>query len=662
MSWLGTEGAVSDATVSRAAVRRVGDVRRRLRELVTRAVALGFGGRVGLVLYLGCLVVFGLVLQLGVFINDNYTLANAVVNLADGRLAVETVVYGPTDTATPGMIDVDGETYGRIYGAVAAGVVVYWVLAAVAAVADVGIVLTGVWSLLLYLVVWLGSDVLGRSRDGMVVGSLLAGGLFVANSYYASEIAAKWLPLLGLQLATMLAAGFVCVFLYRLLEQMYDTQVGVAAGLTATFGTPVVFWSSIPKRHAFALALAVGAMYAFYRSRAAETASARLRHRALAYVPAGLAGWLQLSEAALLVVPLAVVDLATAKENGVRELGTVAAVGVLSCVPLFVTNFVISGSPLQSPLLYRLSIRLDTLQVWPAVEGIGVFGGESGTTGGESGVSGGSSGGVSIGSLVGRVTGALSVVVEPFAVFGSIVLSGVGQLLDPEKFITVFIRGGYIESIANRDSENIRLAVLEAAPLLAVLAAAPIQIGRWLGNRRRVTPQVATDLFVAAYVVLYTLAYGWRLPIHASVTARYLMPLYPALVYAMFRLPVVRRTLSEWRLLVGTAVGTAVVGLELYVLAILAFEYRIGEAAQLLALGALVVAGPLAGWSVWASLDDTPSAVDDQRRWKLGAVVAGLAIGWGAMSMLAFRLFLLPYGETVVLPVVHRLLEFVPLF
>jgi hypothetical protein len=620
-----------------------------------------FGGRVGLVLYLGCLVLFGVVLQLGVFINDSYTLANAVVNLADGRLAIETIVYGPTDTATPGMIEVDGRMYGRIYGAVAAGVVVYWMLAAVATVADVGIVLTGVWSILLYLVVWLGSDLFDRSREGMVAGGLLAGGLFLANSYYASAIAAKWLPLLGLQLATVLATGFVCVFMYRLLEAMYDTQVGVAVGLTATFGTPVVFWSSIPKRHAFALALAVAAMYAFYRSRAAASPSTRLRYRALAYVPAGLAGWLQLSEAALLVVPLAVVDLATAKENGVRELGTVAVVGLLSCVPLFVTNFFISGSPVQSPLLYRLSIRLDTLQLWPALEGIEVFGGESGTAGGESRTSGGESGQATGPSLVQRVTGAVSVAAEPFVVFGSIIFTGFERLLDPERLVTVFIRGGYIEWIANRDSENIRLAMLEAAPLLAVLASTPLQVRRWV-ETHRLTPQVAMDLFVGGYVLLYTLAYAWRLPIHASVTARYLMPLYPALVYAMFRLPAVRRLLSEWKLLVGVAVGTAVVGLELFVLASLVFGYRLGEAAQLLAWGALVVAVPLAGWSVWASSDRESSTEDGRRRWQLGAVVAGLAIGWGAMSMLAFRLFLLPYGETVVLPVVQRLLDFVPAF
>jgi hypothetical protein len=140
------------------------------------------------------------------------------------------------------------------------------------------------------------------------------------------------------------------------------------------------------------------------------------------------------------------------------------------------------------------------------------------------------------------------------------------------------------------------------------------------------------------------------------------MPLYPALVYAMFRLPAVRRLLSEWKLLVGVAVGTAVVGLELFVLASLVFGYRLGEAAQLLAWGALVVAVPLAGWSVWASSDRESSTEDGRRRWQLGAVVAGLAIGWGAMSMLAFRLFLLPYGETVVLPVVQRLLDFVPAF
>jgi hypothetical protein len=124
----------------------------------------------------------------------------------------------------------------------------------------------------------------------------------------------------------------------------------------------------------------------------------------------------------------------------------------------------------------------------------------------------------------------------------------------------------------------------------------------------------------------------------------------------------VRRLLSEWKLLVGSAVGTAVVGLELFVLATLAFEYRVGEAAQLLALGALVVAVPVAVWSVWANLGAESSTEEGRRTWQLGAVVAGLAIGWGAMSMLAFRLFLLPYGETVVLPVVQRLLDFVPAF
>jgi hypothetical protein len=255
----------------------------------------------------------------------------------------------------------------------------------------------------------------------------------------------------------------------------------------------------------------------------------------------------------------------------------------------------------------------------------------------------------------------VSVATEPFVVFGTILFTGFERLLNPERLVTVFIRGGYIEWIANRDSENIRLAMLEAAPLLGVLAGAPLHVRRWV-ETHRLTPQVATDLFVGGYVLLYTLAYAWRLPIHASVTARYLMPLYPALVYGMFRLPAVRRMLSEWKLLVAVAVGMAVVGLELYVLATLVFEYRVGEAAQLLALGALVVAVPLAMWSVWASLDEEPSPVDDQRRWQLGAAVAGLAIGWGAMSMLAFRLFLLPYGETVVLPVVQRLLDFVPLF
>lgn len=634
---------MSDATAEGPVGARAERLRRQGRLWLTRVVSLVFGGRVGLVLYLGCLVAFGVVWQLGFFINDNYTLANAVVNLADGRLAIETIVYGPTDTASPGMIEVGGETYGRAYGVVTSGLVVYWVLAGVAQGADISILLIGVWSLLLYLTVWLGGRLVGRPRVGLLLATVGAGGAFLVNTMFATEIAARWLPLLGLQIATMLTAGFVCVFLYRLFTRMYERRVGIAAGLTATLGTPVLFWSTVPKRHAFTAALALASVYAFYRSRDAATSTGRLRFRALAYVPAGLTAWIQIADAALLVVPLVVVDVATAEENGLRALTTVALVGVLSCLPVFLTNVAISGSPIQSPMLIQRSIGEAGTQPPPES-------GATGSTGGSGSAPDRSS------TVLLHVKAALGAA----TVFGSYLADGMARLLDPTRVVDVFVRGGYIQEVTGRDGETIRLALLEAAPVVLGLVAAPVYAIRWIRTDRRLSPAVVTDLFVGGYVLLFVVFYMRFLPWHASVTVRHLLPLYPALVYGVFRLSPIRSALSEWRVVAGAGLGTVVVGLELFVLVSLLLDLRTGETAQLLAVGALLVAGLLAAWTLTVAVRSDSAFPGDDRRLRIGAVLLGVAVGWGAMSMLALRLFILPYGDAIVLPAVQWVIDLVP--
>jgi hypothetical protein len=623
---------VTDFVGERTADSPSTEVRDKLDQWSSRLVTVVFGDLPGLVLYLGCLVWFGLMWQLGFFINDNFTLANALVNLADGHLAIETIQYGPTEQSTPGMVSVADETYGRAYGVVASGLLVYWLLVPVERVTDISVLLIGAWSVVLYLTVWLGGKLFDYSRVGSIAAGVLAGGAFVVNLTFAGDIAVRWLPMLALQIATMLAAGFVCVFLYRLFARMYDRRVGIAAGLTATLGTPVVFWATVPKRHAFTAALAVTTIYAFYRSRDADSARARLRFRALAYVPAGLTAWIQLADAALLVVPLAVVDLLTASENGVRELTTVAVVGLVSCLPVFITNILISGSPIQSPMLLERSI--------------GTIGSQSASTSS------------SVPPAFSIVRSALS----PLVVFGTFLFDGATRALDPAKTIDVFVRGGYIQEVTQDDGATVRLALLEAAPVVAAVAAVPIQTVRWIRSDREINSRIAVDLLVGGYVLLFAVFYMRFLPWHASVTVRHLLPLYPALVYGVFRLAAIRSVLHEWRLLAGVGTGTAVVGLELFVFTTLVFGLRVGEAAQLLAVGGLLVAVLLAVWVLVVTSRDVN--VDGENSWqtRLGAVTLGLAIGWGVMSMLALRLLILAYGTSVVAPALQWVIDLVPLF
>jgi hypothetical protein len=255
-------------------------------------------------------------------------------------------------------------------------------------------------------------------------------------------------------------------------------------------------------------------------------------------------------------------------------------------------------------------------------------------------------------------------ILAPLGLFSQFLIDGATNALDFERTIDVFIRGGYIEGVTNRDAATIRLALLEAAPVIGAVVALPIQTLRWVQTDGRLTPLIATDLFVGSYVLLFGIFYMRVLPWHASVTVRHLLPLYPTLVYAVFRVAAIRRALGEWRLLAGTGLGTVIVGIELFVLATLFSKYRVGESVQLLAVGALVIASVLAGWVLWRTITTAQQnpTEDDRTAARLGAVVLGLAVGWGALSMLVLRLLVLPSGNSIIVPVIQRILSLIPLF
>lgn len=54
--------------------------------------------------------------RLDVFINDTFTLANALAALARFDLALTTFLLEPSDGATPGVVFANGARYGRNYG------------------------------------------------------------------------------------------------------------------------------------------------------------------------------------------------------------------------------------------------------------------------------------------------------------------------------------------------------------------------------------------------------------------------------------------------------------------------------------------------------------------------------------------------------------------
>lgn len=569
------------------------------RDRIARAA---FGDRLGAIVFLAALLVYLSYWRVGPVINDSYTVANTLVAVADGHVYLEEAVYGP-GLDTPGVGSRDGRLYGRSYGQVFLALPLLVAIEGLAAVADLQVALAGIWALVVLALAML----VGREREipnrAAYVGSAVALGGFAAVIVGATPIEASDHYLIALQLQTMVVAALTGVVAYRLLERAYDRRVGFAAGLAVVFATPVGFWAQFPKRHAFVTFCAIAVMYFLYRSREGEGVDTR--YRAAAYVPVGIAAWVSAAEGAILLIALLAVDVPTGGRS-IRSLTTAASACVLASLPMFVTNLFVTGNPLEPPRVLSAG-------------GSGSLSGGSGSD--TDGGTGGGDAGEAASEVADTAFGVIDLLLGLYQRGLEMALSGTDEL------VHTFIRGGYLPGIAQRDAgEAIRLAFLEAMPLAAALIVVPVVAVRTdfvdrirtAVERRGLTPFGIVDAFAVVYGLALTLIYLPRLPIHAAITVRYLLPLYPIAVYALARQVAVRRVVSERTSLISfTYAGSLLVGGQLLVIYLWATDATRGEAVQTHALISLFAAGLLA---VWVLADELGYRED-----RVGAVALALA-------------------------------------
>jgi len=302
-------------TTSAREIRRWDVVGASLRQVAYRVV---FGDRTGSLLFLGTLSVCMLFWTGDVAINDNYTLANAMVSLADGQLAVESTQYNALDEfprGTPGMRVSDGKLYAGKYGHLFLALPFAWLLEGLGIVTEIRIGLAAVWSGILLVTGIQLSRAFDEDRIVHVACgiSLLA---FFANVYFATPFKQWWIYQVALQVVTTLAAALTAVFAYRLLKDLHDRRTGLGAGVMILTATPLLLWARVPKRHALIAGLAMIAVYAFYRS---LTDSERATtFRSVAYAIGGLSVFVYPLESAVLLGVLGLADLAFHRPRTVR--------------------------------------------------------------------------------------------------------------------------------------------------------------------------------------------------------------------------------------------------------------------------------------------------------------------------------------------------------
>ena len=610
-----------------------------------------FGDQYGLTLFVGALVFFGVTWRVGFLINDNYTVANALVNLADGHFPVTDVVYGPDSGATPGMVTVDGQRFGRNYGQVALSLPVYYLLEFVAAVADLRLALVGAWCLSVLAFCLCLGRLVGRDRLFGIGGAVVALVCFFGNLTVATDLSARWTGLLALQLTSMVAAALTGVLVYRLLAAVHAQRTGLVAGVVTVAATPVGFWAAIPKRHTYMAMLVVAMLYVFYLSRIAESDTRATSFRAAAYGFVGLATWIQPAESLAMLVALVVVDVPTAPSNDRRQLAVVAGVFVVSLLPFFLTNVALSGNPLKPPRTLpryeAVAPASDAIRPPQSSESSGIFDSSQSANDTEAD-------GRNVVFLVVLAERLGETLIAQLTRFGSFVAAGVGALGDPDRLYHVFVRGGYLRDVAVEDGgKAINLSLVESAPVFGALVVLPqALVAHVRHTNSRSDAVVATDLLAASISFLFVLVYLPRLPLHAMVTLRYLVPMMPLLVYAVFRLQSVRALLDYPRVLAFSFAGTVFIGTQLLFVLLFVQRATLGEAVQAHALLALAVAGVFAGWLLVAS--SLPDRFTPFGTTVLG-VVCGVTTGF---LLLSGGLYFVGDGD-LLLPLGRRVHEFV---
>lgn len=606
-----------------------------------------FGDRRGWTVFLAAAAFFGVTWRLGFFINDNVTIANTLVNVANGQLSLTRFPYQP-HTATPGLHVVDSRLYGRNYGAVVLALPALGALTAAAALASLRVALTAAWCLGVLALCHEVGVLVDEPRTFDRIGAVAAVALFSVNLAFATTIDPVLTALTALQLATLLQAAFGAAVCYRLVAAVESPQTGVFAGLALALATPFGFWAVIPKRHALVAAGTLLGLYLFYQSHAADSPSSRLRFRVAAYATGALLAWVQPLEALVYCIALAAVDLPTRPPTEPRTLAALAIGFLLALLPFLATNTLISRNPLTPPRLTPNfdgdpSAFVERTSTPTTAEP------NSAADTGRAPASNDSTGAVS--SATSTVSRSAATLYDRFAYFASFVHRGLHVLVDPDRLYHTFVRSGWIEGVAARDENRaVSLSVLESMPLAAALLALPLYARNRLPNSwRDPSPARATDGVVAVYLVVFTLAYLPRLPLHAMVNLRYLVPAFAVATYAVVRVPNVARALKHSRVVAWTYTAAVLVGGQLLVALVFLRGMWTVEAVQFHAILSLATAGLVLAWLLAETVD--------RPRPRLGALTLALAAAVTTLFLLLGAWLYLPSGSNFALPAVRWLAE-----
>lgn len=650
-----------------------------------------FGDAAGLAVFLGALATVGATWQVGVFITDTYAVANGLVNVAHGHLAVERVYYSLTLGSQPGLYAGDGNLYARNYGQAFLALPVYYALDLLAGVVDLHLLLVAIWALVTAIFCRQLGVLTGRRDRFLAAGSVFGALVVVGSVPVVAPVDRELVGLVALQVVSMAAVAVTALALYRLVSMVRGRRAGVAVGAATVLATPLWFWAAVPKRHALTAAAVATLLYWFAASR---TASGRLRLpvfgravprsltlRVVGYVLVGLVAWVHAFEGLLLLGAYATSDLATVSETSRRALLAIGVATALGFAPFFATNLAVNGNPLEPP---RTAPHYLTAEEDYAIGPDGYVIGPDDRSDPPDDTGNASSGKADpppASDPFAEAVGLGRTVTD----HGSKILAATGTA--PARFYRTYVRSGrpaLLSSPHVNDHEAIDLSLLESHPLFGGLAGALAgallagvagtgrRLRRLTGTRRQPAPGAGdiasgsgdiaaaavpahllgrvrdasparqTDGFALLVVAGFAVMYFPLLPLISQITVRYLLPAVPALLYLLVRVSGIAGTVEDRpRVLAGSYAAFVAAGLLAVLVGLPLIDPAIGEAMQLHGLVNLCVAGLVAAGVLAPSV-----GLEDDR---VPAVALGLGAAVTTVLVAAMHLAYFQYG-TYALP------------
>jgi hypothetical protein len=305
--------------------------------------------------------------NVNIFINDEITLAAQLFNLGKGTLSIETapvkLYEGLSFGASPPIL---GFTFhGHLYAFYTHAVPVfatpfYALLYFISITVGIRLFFAALWSLSLFMVIWLLGRHWGRPRLGRNLGVLVALAMLVINGYLAMQLPPlvfdEWGALIAIQMFNILATLAIVLISLRIFTRYFpDGRVAAFGAAYILIATPLTFWAVSGKDHTASVLLIVASIWSLYT----YLLDGKKRYRYFSYALVGVSFWVRVFDAVPLLIAITLTDLLTSKERTKAALSAVATI-LLAMAPYFANNYLLFGNPLLSPVY--LSARPEIAQ------------------------------------------------------------------------------------------------------------------------------------------------------------------------------------------------------------------------------------------------------------------------------------------------------------